>query len=205
MNKGIVISLFDYTGNWSRPWAEAGHDVVLVDIKHGMNVYDFDWASYAKSVYCVLAAPDCTDFSGSGARWWKEKDADGRTEKSINLIKHTCHIISELEPEVWALENPVGRLSKMLGKPDLIFNPCDYAGYSPTPEKDAYTKKTCLWGHFNKPEKKFIEPIMYTSKDGKKKGSWMWANLGGKSERTKELRSATPLGFSYAFWEANKQ
>ena len=26
---------------------------------------------------------------------------------------------------------------------------------------------------------------------------------GGKSERTKELRSETPMGFAYAFYEAN--
>lgn len=28
--------------------------------------------------------------------------------------------------------------------------------------------------------------------------------LGGKSERTKELRSMTPLGFAKAFFEANQ-
>jgi hypothetical protein len=28
--------------------------------------------------------------------------------------------------------------------------------------------------------------------------------LGGKSERTKELRSITPMGFAKAFYEANK-
>lgn len=39
---------------------------------------------------------------------------------------------------------------------------------------------------------------MYETKNGKR-GSWMWANLGGKSERTKELRSITPMGFSRAF------
>jgi hypothetical protein len=90
-----------------------------------------------------------------------------------------------------------------MGKPDHIFDPCDYAGYSPTPEKDAYSKKTCLWGQFKMPEKKRVEPIMYTTKNGKK-GSYMWAKLGGKSEKTKELRSTTPMGFSYAFFEGNK-
>jgi hypothetical protein len=33
--------------------------------------------------------------------------------------------------------------------------------------------------------------------------SWIM-KLGGKSEKTKELRSITPLGFAYAFYEANK-
>lgn len=39
--------------------------------------------------------------------------------------------------------------------------------------------------------------------DGRKQGSYiqLW---GGKSERTKELRSVTPSGFSKAFYESNK-
>jgi len=44
-------------------------------------------------------------------------------------------------------------------------------------------------------EKKRLEPF--------EKENPGWKNLGGKSERTKELRSVTPLGFSYAFYEAN--
>ena len=36
-----------------------------------------------------------------------------------------------------------------------------------------------------------------------KRGSWQWAKLGGKSERTKRLRSQTPRGFALAFAEAN--
>lgn len=34
--------------------------------------------------------------------------------------------------------------------------------------------------------------------------SWIM-KLGGKSERTKELRSMTPPGFAKAFFEANKE
>ena len=103
-------------------------------------------------------------------------------------------MVAIYKPVFWALENPVGRLRRYLGPPRLIFNPCDYG--------DEYTKKTCLWGEFNMPVKNPVEPVMYER--GGKKGSWMWANLGGKSERTKELRSITPLGFAKAFYEANK-
>jgi hypothetical protein len=34
-------------------------------------------------------------------------------------------------------------------------------------------------------------------------GSWLM-KLGGKSEKTKELRSMTPMGFAYAFYEVNQ-
>ena len=29
-----VVSLFDYTGNMVRPWAEAGHHCTIVDVQH---------------------------------------------------------------------------------------------------------------------------------------------------------------------------
>ena len=47
-----------------------------------------------------------------------------------------------------------------------------------------------------------VEPVYFckTSKTGKVMyGSWMWANLGGKPECTKELRSVAPKGSSRAF------
>ena len=77
------------------------------------------------------------------------------------------------------------------------FNPNEFAGWLEGEEADreCYTKRTGLWGKFNKPEK-----IVLPVSPG---GSWIM-KLGGKSERTKELRSMTPLGFSYAFFEANK-
>jgi hypothetical protein len=98
-------------------------------------------------------------------------------------------------PKWWALENPVGRMRKWLGPPRLIFNPCDYAGWGD--ETDRYTKKTLLWGEFNPPEKRWQEPVKVCSQ-----GSWI-QKLGGASERTKGLRSMTPLGFAKAFREAN--
>lgn len=48
-----------------------------------------------------------------------------------------------------------------------------------------------------------VKPKVYTNSKGQK-GSFMWAKLGGKSERTKALRSATPEGFASAFCEVNK-
>jgi hypothetical protein len=104
----------------------------------------------------------------------------------------------------WVLENPVGRIGRLtgIGEPALRFHPCHYAGWNPDPDKDAYTKRTCLWGSFNSNlEMKPVEPVFYTL--GGKRGSWVWAKLGGKSERTKELRSVTPLGFALAFAAAN--
>ena len=78
-----ILSLFDFTGNWSKPYLDNGYNVIQVDIKHGIDIMTWDYKSIPKkSVYGILAAVPCTDYSVSGARWFAAKDEDGRTEKS---------------------------------------------------------------------------------------------------------------------------
>lgn len=145
------------------------------------------------SVWGILAAPPCDHFSVSGAQYWKKKDTDGRTFAALKIVDACLDIIFHSAPKWWALENPVGRLrglrGHVLGEPKLIFNPCDYG--------DPWTKKTLLWGDFNIPIQNKVEPIRSC-----KQGSWV-QKLGGKSDKTKILRSITPPGFAKAFFEAN--
>ena len=182
----VVLSLCDFTGEWSRPYLEAGYAVRRVDLKHGDDVRLLE---YQGPVRGVLAAPPCTAFAGSGAQYWSAKDAGGATLEALALVDACLRIVAVHRPLWWALENPVGRLRRWLGPPALSFNPCDYG--------DPYTKRTLLWGHFNAPARSPVEPERVCSQ-----GSWLM-RLGGKSERTKELRSATPAGFARAFFEAN--
>lgn len=170
--------------------------------------------------------PPCTAFAGSGAQYWKAKDGDGRTLEGLALVDACLRVVAVTKPRWWVLENPVGRLKRWLGPSSFSFNPCDFAqltqryqcqcGHSFETElgkygcpncegstvaelfsPDAYTKKTLLWGTFNAPAPAPLPPVRVCSQ-----GSWVQA-LGGKSERTKELRSATPMGFAKAFFKAN--
>lgn len=184
---GAILSFCDYTGNWSRPYEEKGYEVIRVDLKLG---HDARWFEYiARPVRGILAAPDCGPFAGSGAQYWPAKDADGRTIAGLALVDACLRAVAIYRPRWWALENPVGRLRRWLGPPRYSFNPCDHG--------DAYTKKTLLWGDFSIPQRSPVEPVRVNAQ-----GSWV-QSLGGKSERTKELRSATPCGFARAFAEAN--
>jgi len=178
----IIYSLFDYTGNWSKPYKENGYDVRQVDIKHGDDVRLLEIPN--RSVYGVLAAPPCTEFAGSGARWWAEKD-DKLLLDGLELIGALSRFVLITKPVFWVVENPVGRLNKWFGEPKMYFDPCDYG--------DQYTKRTGLWGKFKKPMKNRVEPI---------EGSKM--ALIPPCENRQELRSETPLGFAYKFYEANK-
>jgi hypothetical protein len=215
-----ILSLCDFSGNWSLPYIGKGYLVLRIDPKHkgklvqmpdggfSLGLYVEEAASsnlsiLEEEVHGILAAPPCTDFASSGARTWAEKDLDGRTQKSIRLVEACLAIINRAKPTFWALENPVGRIAKLipsLGKPTLIFHPHLYADWTSNSTMEAYTKKTCLWGKFNPNlPRASIEPITI----GGKVGGYMHLKFGGKSEKTKTIRSTTPLGFAYAFAEAN--
>ena len=196
----IVLSLFDLTGSWSKPWEEAGYQVYRFDIQNDPEVGDVnnfsteffgDWFGDfdGQDVYAILAACPCTDFAVSGSRHFAAKDKDGRTVASVKLVHQTLATIEHFRPSVWAIENPVGRIEKLGGLPPwrLSFEPFHLG--------DTYTKKTLLWGRFNgdlpiAP----VEPV---------EGSKMHSKYGGKSLATKNARSATPEGFSYGFFMAN--
>ena len=136
-----------------------------------------------EQIYGILSAPPCTHFSGSGARWWKDKGKEPLLE-GLSIV-----------------ENPVGRLSHYIGKPKHTFQPYEYG--------DAYSKRTCLWGDFNIPEPtNIVEPEMveWVSKKGEKKRMSKIhydAFSLPKNERAR-LRSMTPPGFAKAFYERNK-
>lgn len=212
----VVVSLCDYSGNWPRPYSEAGYTVLLYDIKHGsdvtklcpervyedaMQTINGALSGRMPLIVGVMASPPCTDFTISGAQYWKAKDADGRTAASLSILDACVRLAAKLKPAWWVLENPVGRLGSlrvMIGQP-TYFQPHHYAGYCPTPGEqldNQYTKKTGLWGNFTMPARRDKRPLT-TGND-----SWVM-KLGGKSERTKELRSMTPMGFARAFHRAN--
>lgn len=176
-----VLSLCDFTGEWSRPYAEAGYDVRRVDIRNGDDVRLFEALPYP--VRGVLAAPPCTEFAASGARWWEAKGTAALLD-GLALVDACLRVIAVHRPQWWALENPVGRLRRWLGPPAMSFDPADYG--------DPYTKRTLLWGRFNAPTK---HPVMAIE------GSKM--HLMSPSPERAAMRSVTPAGFARAFFEAN--
>lgn len=199
-NEKIVLSLFDLSGAWSQPWADAGYQVYRFDIQADPEIGNINnfcveffneiFDSFgSQDIYAILAACPCTDFASSGARHFAQKDADGRTELSIELVRQTLRTIEYFKPAIWAIENPVGRIEKLAGLAPwrLSFDPFHLG--------DTYTKKTLLWGRFNADLPiAAVEPV---------DGSKMHRLYGGKSLKTKNARSATPEGFSYGFFMAN--
>jgi len=48
LQQRTIISLCDFSGNWSKPYRDAGYNVVQVDLKHGNDVRMFQHYSTAQ-------------------------------------------------------------------------------------------------------------------------------------------------------------
>jgi hypothetical protein len=228
--KTVVISLFDLTGTMVRPWAAAGYECHCYDLQHETTrfepvgnggIYYHPWdaedgidliaARFGSSeVAMVFSFTPCTDVAVAGARHFAAKlaadpDCHNRAVRWARLAERLATLLRV----PFMVENPVSMLATLWRKSDHQFHPSDYGGYIPEaeaahplwpeiiPPRDAYTKKTCLWTSkgFVMPEKLPVERV----------GNCFhgWKLLGGKSLRTKNIRSATPRGFARAVFLAN--
>lgn len=230
-----VLSLYDYTGEALKPWAEAGYSCLAFDIQHDDTVTDVYGSGGSikyvkadlhnqnvlnamainlqfKNVVFGMAFPVCTDLAVSGAAHFKakfERDPEFQN-KAASYAKMCAQMFNELGVPYF-IENPVSVLSTLWRKPDHSFHPYEYGNYIPADQaehplwpdyiaaNDAYPKKTCLWtgNGFNMPWTDPIEPEQGHSRQHLK--------LGGKSMKTKNIRSATPRGFARAVYEFNSE
>lgn len=81
----------------------------------------------------ILAFPPCTDLAVSGARYFAQKRADGRQQRSVDFFMAFANADC---PRI-AIENPVGIMSTHYRKPDQIIQPWMFG--------HGETKATCLW------------------------------------------------------------
>ena len=231
----VVLSLYDYTGEALKPWAEAGYQCFAYDIQHDpdfdklkeyegggtisyvhADLHDFQnhrliFSKFnGHKVVFGMAFPVCTDMAVSGAAWFKKK-AEVNPSFQDEAAQHAidCADLFDDLGCPYFIENPVSVLATKWRKPDHCFHPYEYGGYIPYGEeqhplwpdyiapRDAYPKKTCLWtgNGFKMPSKVSVEPETGHSRQHLK--------LGGKSAKTKNIRSATPRGFARAVMLAN--
>lgn len=184
----------------------------LHDVENLHKIYD---SLVGKEVVFAMAFPVCTDLAVSGAAHFETKrkiDPDFQRKAADYAI--WCEELFTALKVPFFIENPVSVLSSLWRKPDHKFHPFEYGGYIPEhladhpkwpeyiPAKDAYRKKTCLWtgNDFQMPVQKPVECSAYYGNGYSKQ----IMKLGGKTQKTKNIRSATPRGFAIAVYEANK-
>jgi len=186
-----ILSLCSGTGAWEKPYIEAGYNVISVTLP------DHDVTDYIppKNVYGILAAPPCVEFSRALnyhiAVYGRKRDFI----KGMIPVNACARIILISNPVFWALENPLGCLTRYLGPWQYIFDPWEFG--------DPYTKKTCLWGKFNSPIKKYNnrEAVMSPDQIIRCKENRKLQDCGADK---KIKRAITPAGFAKAFFESNR-
>jgi hypothetical protein len=207
-----ILSLCDFTGNFVKPWVEAGYAAVLVDPQHAIDHERDGMTCLARTVEeampdiarlvhggdlaFVAAFPPCTDLAVSGAKHFqrKAKESKAMFQARAAIVAEQCRTIGALSGVPYMVENPVSVLSSLWGKPDHLFDPLDFTGYEPG---DNYHKRTCLWTGGG-----FVMPELCPDE-----------TLGPADDRIHKappgpdranFRSATPMGFARAVFEANQ-
>ncbi len=134
-----VLIACEFSGKVRDAFVKKGHDAWSCDllpsesnlgVHHQGNVldlvqfFDFD---------LMIAFPPCTHLAVSGARWFPEKQKDGRQQEGINFFM----ALANAHIEKIAIENPIGIMSTRWKKPDQIIQPWQFG--------HGETKATCLW------------------------------------------------------------
>ena len=180
------------------------YKVILIGKEIGVENY-----TPTEPIYGIIANPVCTEFSTAN-----NFNRIGNLELGMFLVNHCKRIIEESNPKFWVIENPYnGRLKDFLGEPNMIYQPWEFG--SP------WTKKTALWGNFNKPNKIYknfdeVQKLdLYVKPRRKKTGldclHKSAIDLIPEFQPFKEhiktdadLRSLCSQGFAQAFFENNR-
>lgn len=121
------IELFSGSGQVSAILKSKGFKTLTIDINPKFNpqlcvdILDLTLEDLPGTVDFLWASPDCSKLSRAAAqRHWKKETVSYRSykytaltsesKKSIQLIEKTVSLICALNPKVWFIENPVGRL-----------------------------------------------------------------------------------------------
>ena len=160
-----ILELFCGTKSVSNAFKEAGHEVYTVDWNKD---FDADLTADVGSLTAsdiiklcgghpdvIWASPDCTTYSVMALSRHREKMPDGylrpKTEYAAfcdTVNTHVIHLIKELNPRFWFIENPMGCMRKMPfmeGLPRYTVTYCQYG--------EERQKPTDIWT--NHPEPNF--------------------------------------------------
>lgn len=199
--KPVVVALCERSGITVKPWAEAGFECWCVDIAHSIRQVrqegniKYVWgdirtwcppSEIRNRIVFIAAMPPCTHVAVSGAQDFPTK--------GTGLLRDSLELFSACEHAAcWAgvpyfIENPVGKFSDHMRKPDYYFHPWHYG--------DLWFKKTCLWtgnGFIMPPAKFASQPKNVKDK------IFRMANTDDRSIE----RSKTPPNFAHAVFQYN--
>jgi len=209
-----VIDLFSGLGGFSEGFLERGHDVIRID-------NDLRFKEIPNTIICdildltpedlidylwdkpdiVLGSPPCNCFSRMTIRyyWENSKPKNEKARFAVELVKHTQRLIDALNPEYYIIENPIGMMIHVLGKPQVLT--WWAAWYSEKDEginlDNPPLKETYLWGRL--PLLKWpMKPTRYARIGRKEKNR----QKGVQGIKDSAISSKIPYRFSVALAKA---
>lgn len=139
MSRLRVLVACEESGTVRDAFAYRGHDAWSCDIlpsrTPGNHIQGtiLDAKIVSQKWDLMIAHPDCTFLTVSGARWM---DEPWRKEAQMSAL-HFVLALWEFPVQRIAIENPIGKLSTMWMKPSQIIQPYWFG--------DKALKSTCLW------------------------------------------------------------
>ena len=130
-----VLVACEYSGTVRDAFRARGHDAMSCDLlpterpgpHYQGDVFDIIWDGWD----LMIAHPPCTHLAVSGARWWKDKQAE--QAEALMFV----HALMDAPIPRIAIENPISKISTAIRKPDQIVQPWQFG--------HGETKATCLW------------------------------------------------------------
>lgn len=130
-----VLIACEFSGIVREAFKEAGHEVMSCDLLPSEipgNHYQGDVRDVLNDGWdLMIAHPPCTYLCSSGARWWSGRQAEQL--EALDFVR----LLMNQDIQRIAIENPIGRISKAIRKPDQIIQPWQFG--------HGETKSTCLW------------------------------------------------------------
>lgn len=131
-----VLVACEFSGIVRDAFAARGHNAVSCDLLPtekgtGHVQGDIDYLLRGGVWDLMVAHPPCQHLAVSGARWFKEKQAEQAA--ALEFVR----ILLDSDIPKIALENPVSIISSRIRKPDQIIQPWQFG--------HGETKTTCLW------------------------------------------------------------
>jgi len=130
-----ILVACEYSGRVRDAFQSLGHYAVSCDLLP-TDVPGFHYQGDVRDILndgwdLMIAHPPCTHLAVSGARWFKEKQAE--QAEALDFVRL---LLAAPIPRI-ALENPISIISSRIRKPDQIIQPWQFG--------HGETKATCLW------------------------------------------------------------
>lgn len=133
-----VLVACEYSGIVRDAFIARGHNAISCDLLDtrisGPHIKDDVRKWLDREWDMMICFPPCTYLTNMGnAHWWKA----GRYEKMVEALDFVRLLMGQEHIPRIAVENPAGRISTQIRKPDQIVHPYWFG--------HPYTKRTCLW------------------------------------------------------------